>query len=191
MSKKDMNNVKLTVEFTEATTRANINSKENISILFGKIKKVITDLHSSAFTGNAAKVNGHTVQSDVPANAKFTDTTYDKATTTAPGLVPKLPTTTGTTKYLREDCTWSDIPSAKAITVTLTTAGWSSNSQTVTASGVTSSNNVIVTPAPDSQSAYISGGVVCNAQGTNTLTFKCTTTPTSALTVNVLIIPNS
>ena len=38
---------------------------------------------------NASKVNNHTVQSDVPANAKFTDTTYEKATANADGLMSK------------------------------------------------------------------------------------------------------
>lgn len=37
--------------------------------------------------GNAATVNGHTVNTNVPANAKFTDTTYGNASTSAPGLV--------------------------------------------------------------------------------------------------------
>lgn len=37
--------------------------------------------------GNAETVNGHTVLSDVPANAKFTDTTYSAATASASGLV--------------------------------------------------------------------------------------------------------
>lgn len=37
--------------------------------------------------GNADTVNGHTVESDVPANAKFTDTTYSLATTSADGLM--------------------------------------------------------------------------------------------------------
>lgn len=37
--------------------------------------------------GNAATVNGHTVNADVPADAKFTDTTYGVATTSADGLM--------------------------------------------------------------------------------------------------------
>ena len=37
--------------------------------------------------GNAATVNGLTVQTAVPANAKFTDTTYDAATASTTGLV--------------------------------------------------------------------------------------------------------
>lgn len=43
-------------------------------------KSEITDFPSSlpANGGNADTVNGHTVESDVPADAKFTDTTYSK-----------------------------------------------------------------------------------------------------------------
>ena len=41
----------------------------------GKISSVL-GLTDSAYGGSAAQVNGHTVQSDVPANAAFTDTTY-------------------------------------------------------------------------------------------------------------------
>ncbi len=37
--------------------------------------------------GNADTVGGHTVAVDVPANAKFTDTTYNPATQSAPGLM--------------------------------------------------------------------------------------------------------
>ena len=45
--------------------------------------------------GNASKVNNHTVNIDVPANAKFTDTTYGVATASSNGLMsstdkPKL-----------------------------------------------------------------------------------------------------
>lgn len=49
---------------------------------------VKTDYSTSAGTAtNATKVNNHTVSSDVPANAKFTDTTYSDATTSAHGLM--------------------------------------------------------------------------------------------------------
>lgn len=37
--------------------------------------------------GNASTVNGHTVNADVPENAKFTDTTYTVATTSKDGLM--------------------------------------------------------------------------------------------------------
>ena len=41
----------------------------------------------SGYSDNSGKVNNHTVSSDVPANAKFTDTTYSDATTSAHGLM--------------------------------------------------------------------------------------------------------
>ena len=41
----------------------------------------------SVYAEDAAKVNGLTVQTAVPANAKFTDTTYSVATTSADGLM--------------------------------------------------------------------------------------------------------
>lgn len=56
-------------------------------------KAEITDFPTSmaANGGNSSTVNGHTVNSDVPANAKFTDTntTYSVATTSANGLMSK------------------------------------------------------------------------------------------------------
>ena len=52
-------------------------------------KSQITDFPSSlpANGGNSDTVNGHTVNSDVPSGAKFTDTTYGDATTSAHGLM--------------------------------------------------------------------------------------------------------
>lgn len=71
---------------------------------------------------------------------------------------------------------------------TLAVADWSSNTQTVTVSGVTATNTVFVSPAPASASDYAAAGIICTAQGTDSLTFTCTTTPTNAITVNVVII---
>lgn len=70
----------------------------------------------------------------------------------------------------------------------LTVAGWSSNTQTVTVTGVTATNTVFVSPAPASASDYASAGIICTEQGTNSLTFTCTTVPTNAITVNVVIM---
>lgn len=50
----------------------------------------------------------YTIQSSVPANAKFTDTTYGVVSTTADGLAPKL--AGGTAKFLRADGTWATPP---------------------------------------------------------------------------------
>lgn len=75
-----------------------------------------------------------------------------------------------------------------SITVTLAAASWSGSSQTVTATGVTASNTVLIGAAPASASEYNTCGVLCTAQGADSLTFTCTSTPTNDLTVNVIIL---
>ena len=56
----------------------------------------------------------YTLGKSVPSDAVFTDHTYSNfvksGSTAAAGLVPKPSTTAGTTKYLREDCTWQVPP---------------------------------------------------------------------------------
>ena len=83
--------------------------------------------------------------------------------------------------------TW-DVITHSTTTVTLTAAWWSSNEQTVSATWVTSSNTVIVSPAPSSIGDYADWGVYASAQWSGTLTFSCDTEPTSDITVNVLIM---
>ena len=85
-----------------------------------------------------------------------------------------------------------DSKAPTSVTVTLTTSGWSSNTQTVTVSGVSASETAqLITPTPAiaSQSAYYEAGIMCTNQGTNSLTFTCQTVPTSNLTVYVVIQP--
>jgi len=78
---------------------------------------------------------------------------------------------------------------ATSTTVTLTVEGWANNAQTVSATGVTAINIVLVAPAPASQTSYVAAGVKCTTQGAETLSFSCDTTPAVALTVNVVILP--
>lgn len=85
-----------------------------------------------------------------------------------------------------------DSKAPTSVTVTLTTSGWSSNTQTVTVSGVSATETAqLITPTPAiaSQSAYYEAGIMCTNQGTNSLTFTCQTVPTSNLTVYVVIQP--
>ena len=77
---------------------------------------------------------------------------------------------------------------AKTATATLAAASWSSKQQTVSVTGVTASNIVVVSPAPASMLAYSEATVRCTAQGAGTLTFTCTDVPSADLTVNVLIL---
>ena len=76
----------------------------------------------------------------------------------------------------------------KSISVTLLAANWSSKSITVTATWVTSSNTVIISPDPSSITDYADNSVYCSAQSTNSLTFSCDTEPTNDLIVNVVIL---
>lgn len=78
--------------------------------------------------------------------------------------------------------------SASTITVTLASANWSNNEITVTATGVTASNTVIVSPDPTYMSDYTSNWVYCSAQGSGTLTFTCDTEPSNDIDVNVVIL---
>ena len=71
-------------------------------------------------------------------------------------------------------------------TITLASADWSSNTQTVTVSGMTSSAFVWVSPVPASASDYASAGILCTAQGTDSLTFTCSTAPTSDISVQIV-----
>lgn len=78
--------------------------------------------------------------------------------------------------------------SMTSLTVTLSASSWSSNEQTVSVVGVTSSSTAIVTPAPASHTAYAEAGIYCSAQATDSLTFTCDDTPSEDLTVNVVIL---
>ena len=72
--------------------------------------------------------------------------------------------------------------------ITLTAAGWSSNTQTVSVTGVSSTSVVFVAPDPADTTDYVSAGILCASQGTNSLTFTATTTPTSDIDVNVVCL---
>ena len=77
---------------------------------------------------------------------------------------------------------------SSTITVTLASASWSSQSITVSATGVTASNTVITSPSPSDYSDYTDAEIYCSAQGSGTLTFTCSTEPTNDIDVNVVIL---
>ena len=75
-------------------------------------------------------------------------------------------------------------------TVTLTTSGWSSNTQTVTVSGVSADETaqlIMPVPALASQTAYYEAGILVTGQAANSLTFTCQNVPTEDLTVYVVM----
>ena len=140
---------------------------------------------------NTLRVNTHLYETGKNVELLSADNTIptDRFTTTpsADGTyVPTLTIASGVAT--RSWAAPSGGGSATATTATLLDSGWSSNSQTVNVTGVTASNNVIVSAAPASQSDYSACGIICTAQGAGTLTFTCDTVPATSITVNVLII---
>ena len=133
---------------------------------------------------NASKVNNHTVNADVPSNAKFTDTTYVVATNTADGLM------SSDDKKKLDQINISDIGTIgantivgeKDIKVTITdgvaTVGHANTAITAgTASGTSSTTNLAfgatVTLPSVTYDAY--GHIT----GASTTTFKLPAAPTS------------
>lgn len=100
------------------------------------------------------------------------------------GLLDPVNGADAATKY------YVDSKRPKPEIITLTAAGWSSNTQTATVNGVSATEtDQLIQPAPAlaSQSAYYAAGILCTGQAENQLTFTCTTVPTEDLTVYVVI----
>ena len=76
----------------------------------------------------------------------------------------------------------------KVIQVTLLSSWRSNNAQTVTATGVTTTNTVIVSPDPLNIEEYASKKVYCSTQWVNSLAFACEDVPSNDLVVNVVIL---
>ncbi len=73
-------------------------------------------------------------------------------------------------------------------TITLTAAGWSSNTQTVNVTGMTATGVVFPCPIPADQADYTSAGIICSAQAAGTLTFTCDTVPSADIDVSVVML---
>lgn len=72
--------------------------------------------------------------------------------------------------------------------VTVTSGAWSNGTATITVSGVSASNDIIITPAPASMEAYTGGKVRATAQAPNKLTLTADTAPATDIVVNVMVI---
>ena len=76
------------------------------------------------------------------------------------------------------------------ITVTLDKDDWSNSIQTVTATGVTTTNVAVARSDTDdtSYNTWNNCGIRAVVQALNSLTFKCRSVPTSDINVNILIL---
>ena len=118
----------------------------------------VKDPIRGSITGNAGTVNNHTVNSDVPANAKFTDTTYESKAAASGGTDVSL-VTTGE-KYI-----WNNKGSG-------TITGVSVNGTSVATSGVA---NITSVPA-SILSGAIPSSVTATTQGASDNSTKIATT---------------
>ena len=73
-------------------------------------------------------------------------------------------------------------------TITIASNDWSNNACTKSVASLTDNSTVFVTYAPGSAADYLAANIYLSAQGSDTLTFSCTTTPSANVKVNVLII---
>lgn len=77
-------------------------------------------------------------------------------------------------------------PGAKYASVTIAAADWSNGTCTKNVLGMNSNYIVILSADTSSVNDYLSSNIKCVAQGSNSLTFGCDTTPSNSVTVNVL-----
>ena len=198
----------VTVDFAAATTRANVATGEALKTLLGKISKWFADLKGGAFAeigtaSNQVAAGNHThptyeteiaeKQDEITATGilKGNGSTVAAAVAGTDYVAPVAGKGLSTNDYTTaEKDKLADLSKPVAATAELTAAGWdaSAKTQTVTVSGVTATNSVIVQAAPASRTAWLDAGVYCSAQGAGTLTFTCDDVPESALTANVLIV---
>ena len=75
-----------------------------------------------------------------------------------------------------------------AVSVSIVASAWSGNTATVSVPGVTTTSNLVVTPAPASFEAWCEAGVRATTQNAKNLTFTCTDVPATDLTANILIV---
>ena len=71
--------------------------------------------------------------------------------------------------------------------IVLSAAGWTDNTQTVQADGVTAENVIISSPSPASFVKYNEAGAYCSAQENGSLVFSCESTPEEDLEVCLVI----
>lgn len=159
--------------------------------------------NGSSGTGavDAVKVNGTTYEPEnngiVDIGTVVTDVSgkADKVTSATSGNFAGLDSN-GNLTDSGKDASDFAVPST-ALTATLSSGSWSSSSpytQTVSnVTGVTSSNNIIVTLSSTATStqynAYVYGKIMCTSQSTNSLTFTSYgTKPTTNIPISVLIM---
>ena len=83
--------------------------------------------------------------------------------------------------------TKSEVTILRKTTATLTAALWVNKTQTVTVSGLSATEDILVSPAPASWADWGTAGIRAVSQAAGSVTFECDTAPASDLTAQIVI----
>lgn len=140
-------------------------------------------------TGNNNVLIGSKLAKIASANNAILISASNNIVTNSDSNTFKVANNNGNFEIMSADGT---IPTARLTkvnsTITLTAAGWSSNTQTVNVTGMTATGVVFVSPDPTDQADYTSAGILCTAQAAGTLTFTCDSVPSGDIDVNVVML---
>lgn len=156
------------------------------------------DYADAGFTFTGTPVDGDVVA--FTCTVEEDSATYAWVRIDVQPAVDPLPSQTGKSgKFLQTNGTTASWETAAQISQpgtmpTLAVADWVLNTntnkyeQTVSVSGVTATNTVLVAPFPSNADEYAQCNVMAISQGAGTLDFQADTLPTNALTVNVVML---
>ena len=183
----------------DANTQSNTNSTDTSSKIFlvgatSQGSNKTTYSHGEVYVGTDHHVYSNGKQavnlSDEQALSNKTYEGYSLGSACAKGVDTTV--TSGSSNLPTSGAVYTAVSNvkAKASTLSLSVSGWTASgdvyTQTISASIVSATSNVIVTPSPQYVDEYAESGIVCTSQGTGTLTFQCKTPPTATLTVNIM-----
>ena len=157
-----------------------------LSHFLDKLKTIFPLLSSKGTANGVASLDA---SSKVPVSQLPVMVGATSSSAGGSGVVP--PSSAGDqNKYLKADGTWSRI-NVPATSVTATASGWSNSTQTLTVQGVTAASTILVGPGDCTDAQYeaiCNASIRCIAQGTDSITLKCSDTPSIDLPISVCIL---